>query len=103
MGPFLVHGLRAVFLGVPFRDDCLKCCVYFTFLFVVYVSHCYLKFLYQFLYIVLGFHSGEKIFPIPISFVKNEISVREFVNSDTFVIRDLTKSSNSSVFVQSIS
>ena len=66
MGPFLVHGLRAVFLGVPFRDDCLKCCVYFTFLFVVYVSHCYLKFLYQFLYIVLGFHSGEKIFPIPI-------------------------------------
>ena len=66
MGPFLVHGLRAVFLGVPFRDDCLKCCVYFTFLFVVYVSHCCLNFFYQFLYIVLGFHSGEKIFPIPI-------------------------------------
>ena len=33
-GPFLVHGPRAVFLGVPFRDDCLVV-VLLTFLSVV--------------------------------------------------------------------
>ena len=26
-GPFLIHGPRAVFLGVPFQDVCPICCI----------------------------------------------------------------------------
>ena len=40
IGPFSrTRSPRAVFLGVPFRDDCLNCSVSVTFPIVVYVCH----------------------------------------------------------------